>query len=322
MSDGQTEAGLPDMDSWWAAARERDEAAVRHWKQSPEGEAWRDEAIAEYFAALPPGDEELAVQATTRWRAYEIRCDVVDTSTLERMRGVSAVVLDLQRRRDEEAGWLSPGKAAGLRTQLADRGSVIERLKDEAEEMEHAVAGAVNAHNRCERLRRQLDDRNGQIADLRAALVAAHHRIDELTATLRDADAGIFHGWHRVATLPKAGKLIYLASPYSHEDAYVRGNRVCEAGAAMRELTRLGHIVFSPISTSGVMVSLGVLSWDDPWWYEWSMAFLRRADECWVLMTDGWEESVGVENEMEYAAEHGMPVRYVDPETLEVRNEP
>ena len=90
----------------------------------------------------------------------------------------------------------------------------------------------------------------------------------------------------------------------------------------MGELTKAGHIVFSPIAISHYMSCYGVRPWGDIWWNQWSMAFLAKSDECWVLTNDGWGDSIGVENEMEYAAEHNMPVRYVDPETLEVRDSP
>ena len=350
MTDEQAKGGLPDIDSWWAAAKERDEAAVRRWQQSPEGQAWRDEAVAEYFDKLPPGDEGLCEVYVKTNYPNGVPWSEYGPNWRKRTSAVIAAVLDHQRRRDAEAGWLGPYEVGILR-----------------DDLEHS-------RTRNDRLRRQLDDRNGQIARLRGQLKAAHDEAERLRkdtheAIIAERDATIaqlqnelewanakaeslrrvverlfgpqyvpVHDTETVTQLrealvaahkrideftrPKPGKLIYLASPYSHDDAYVRGNRVGEARSAARDLTRKGHIVFSPIATSGVMVSLGVRPWNDPWWYEWSKAFLARADECWVLTLDGWAESAGVENEMEYASEHGMPVRYVDPKTLEVRDEP
>ena len=64
------------------------------------------------------------------------------------------------------------------------------------------------------------------------------------------------------------------------------------------------------------MAAWRVLVWNDPWWYEWSMDFLRHADEVWVLMLDGWRESTGVCDEIRVAKELGKRVRYVDPKNL------
>jgi len=84
----------------------------------------------------------------------------------------------------------------------------------------------------------------------------------------------------------------------------------------------MGFVVFSPVALSALLVGWGSRPWDDPWWYEWSMAFLGKADEVWVLMLDGWLESKGVQDEIAKARELGKPVWYLDPETSEVRNEP
>jgi len=115
--------------------------------------------------------------------------------------------------------------------------------------------------------------------------------------------------------------LIYLASPYSHHDYVWRASRAGKTQDALVRLTAMGFVVFSPVALSALLVGWGSRPWDDPWWYEWSMAFLRKADEVWVLMLDDWQESVGVQAEIDEAQRVGKPVRYLDPETSEVRNE-
>ena len=41
-------------------------------------------------------------------------------------------------------------------------------------------------------------------------------------------------------------------------------------------------------------------------------AVLHKCDALWVLMFPGWEQSVGVTGEIEYARKHNIPVLYVD----------
>jgi len=116
--------------------------------------------------------------------------------------------------------------------------------------------------------------------------------------------------------------MIYLASPFSAKDYWIRSTRVNQAENAEANLLQRGVIVFSPVASSWRLVCQSVRPWNDPWWYEWSMDFLSKADEVWVLMLDGWRESKDVQDEMSYARDRKFPIRYVDPETLEVRTEP
>jgi len=116
--------------------------------------------------------------------------------------------------------------------------------------------------------------------------------------------------------------MIYLASPYSHDIAAVRKRRAVAACMATGKLTDDGECVFSPIATSHTLLQVCSRPWNDPWWYEWSMGFLRHAGQVWVLMLDGWKESRGVQAEIEEAKRLGIFIRYVAPETVEMLDEP
>jgi nucleoside 2-deoxyribosyltransferase len=107
--------------------------------------------------------------------------------------------------------------------------------------------------------------------------------------------------------------MIYLASPYSHPDPAVREQRfrdVCRTAAA---LLQAGQAVFSPIAHSHPLVEHG-LPTDWAFWQRYDRELLARCDEVVVLMLDGWQESVGVQDEIRFAHELGKPVRYVAPE--------
>jgi nucleoside 2-deoxyribosyltransferase len=111
--------------------------------------------------------------------------------------------------------------------------------------------------------------------------------------------------------------MIYLASPYSHPDPSVREERFRAACRAAAALFRAGHFLISPIAHSHVLVEHG-LPGDWTFWQRFDRALLARCDALFVLMLDGWEESVGVQAEIRIARELGKPVRYLAPDLAPV----
>ena len=111
--------------------------------------------------------------------------------------------------------------------------------------------------------------------------------------------------------------LVYLASPYSHPDPTVRDERyqaVCQAVAAM---LLAGQSVFSPIVYSHPLTAYGVPT-DWSFWWRYDREMLSRCDRLVVLMLPGWQESVGVQAEIQLAREMDKPVSFLDPEELRV----
>lgn len=104
--------------------------------------------------------------------------------------------------------------------------------------------------------------------------------------------------------------MIYLASPYSHPDVRVRERRFREACSATARLVAAGLNVFSPIVHSHSIAHYGLpSSWE--FWSRIDREFLSRCDVMAVLMLPGWRESVGVQAEIQFAANLGLPVLYV-----------
>jgi hypothetical protein len=112
--------------------------------------------------------------------------------------------------------------------------------------------------------------------------------------------------------------MIYIASPFSDPSPTVRVSRRNAAHDAVVRLTDARHVVFSPVVISGELVIYTIITFDSAWWYEWSMDFLRAATEVWVLCIDGWKTSKGVQDEIAEALRLGKPVKYLDPDTLEL----
>lgn len=57
-------------------------------------------------------------------------------------------------------------------------------------------------------------------------------------------------------------------------------------------------------------------------WKTVDLTFIFRCDEVWVVKIDGWNRSVGVLAEIEFAKENGKIIKYVSPDTLEVTPNP
>lgn len=109
--------------------------------------------------------------------------------------------------------------------------------------------------------------------------------------------------------------LIYLASPYSHPNAFIREQRFDEACRAAGKIMKLGHVVFSPIAHSHPIAERGIEgSWD--FWQKQDLPILERCDALAVLELDGWKESVGVQAEIAHAEKIGKTIGRLDPATI------
>jgi nucleoside 2-deoxyribosyltransferase len=106
--------------------------------------------------------------------------------------------------------------------------------------------------------------------------------------------------------------MIYLAVPYSDPDASIREQRFHAACVAAARLMRAGCFVHSPISHGHPIAAHGVPT-DWQFWEAHDRRFLEQCDVVVVLMLDGWQESRGVQAEIQIANELGKPVRYLAP---------
>lgn len=108
--------------------------------------------------------------------------------------------------------------------------------------------------------------------------------------------------------------MIYLASPYTHPNPKVREARAADAARVSAILMKGSRHVCSPIAhTHAIAVAGGLLKgWE--FWKPYDTWFIKRVDEVWVLMIDGWRESRGVTEEIGMARELGKPLRFVDAE--------
>ena len=113
-------------------------------------------------------------------------------------------------------------------------------------------------------------------------------------------------GWKITTVRPP---LVYLASPYTHDDPAVMEERF---QAALRYAARLlgqGVNVFSPIAYTHAMVRQG-LPVDCGFWKQYGQRWLSVCDSMIVLMLDGWEVSTGVNAEIDIMAAAGKPIEW------------
>ena len=107
---------------------------------------------------------------------------------------------------------------------------------------------------------------------------------------------------------------VYLACPYSDPDPAVREARFHAANAAAGKLIHRGALVFSPIShTHPIVMAHGGLPLDWTFWERYDRAMLDHCYRIAVLKLPGWRESVGVQAEMQIAAEMGLPFEFLEP---------
>lgn len=117
--------------------------------------------------------------------------------------------------------------------------------------------------------------------------------------------------------------LIYLASPYSAKglDPYSpeatrikleRYHTICKVAARMMEE---GMHIFCPIAHSHPIEVEGMVNIKNgDWWLEQDYAILQHCRFMYVCMMPGWAESYGVNREIIFAQQHGIPVIYFEPD--------
>ncbi len=108
----------------------------------------------------------------------------------------------------------------------------------------------------------------------------------------------------------------YLASPYSHVSPDTMEKRFQAAELATATFLLSDVAVYSPIVHCHQLGKMHNLPTDFKFWMRYNYRMLSPALSLIVLKISGWEESIGVQAEIEYAVTHGKPVRYADPGRL------
>jgi nucleoside 2-deoxyribosyltransferase len=112
--------------------------------------------------------------------------------------------------------------------------------------------------------------------------------------------------------------LVYLATVYTK---YVHGHdAACEEACRISaQLMRMGISVFCPIAHAHAIAVHGRIDKvDHEFWMRVNRPFMARSDVIAVATMDGWRDSDGIADEIEFFVTAGRPLFLLDPETLEV----
>lgn len=110
---------------------------------------------------------------------------------------------------------------------------------------------------------------------------------------------------------PGRKKVIYLATPYTHESAAVEEHRFLKVTEVSGLLLDHGIVNISPITQSHEQCKMFDLDGTWEFWQHIDREFLHRCDELYVLCEDGWQTSVGVAAEIEYMTKLNKPIKYL-----------
>lgn len=111
--------------------------------------------------------------------------------------------------------------------------------------------------------------------------------------------------------------LVYLASPYYHDNSYVMQERYEAVSHAVMLLTTAGISAISPVTVYHPFKKLDYkFNQTDSDLSKVCSSILYHCDAMYVLTLNGWKDSIGVKAEVEMARGLFMPVRYYSTEDL------
>lgn len=114
-------------------------------------------------------------------------------------------------------------------------------------------------------------------------------------------------------------KTVYLAGPYTHVDPLIREYRHQVLLKAEVHLLLDGLAVISPINMCHELGKTYGFNHGYEYWKERDRTLISKCDELVCVTQDGWEQSVGVTDEIYYAKKLGIPVRFLDPRDLKTK---
>ena len=105
--------------------------------------------------------------------------------------------------------------------------------------------------------------------------------------------------------------LVYLASPYTHDNPEVMDWRYREVCRYAARFVCEGTKLFCPIAHCHPMAAYGAPQCDGEFWARVNEPFLEASTELWVLMLPAWGASKGIWAESQYMLDAGRPVEYI-----------
>ena len=107
--------------------------------------------------------------------------------------------------------------------------------------------------------------------------------------------------------------MIYLAAPYSHPEPMIVQERMENIYRVLGEFIKNGQHVITPLSMHEVAIRHDLDGTYD-YWSDYCLDILGRCDSMVVLCMDGWRESRGVTDEIQFCENNDIPISYLDKE--------
>jgi hypothetical protein len=108
--------------------------------------------------------------------------------------------------------------------------------------------------------------------------------------------------------IPVLDRVLYLASPYTHDDPAVRSARAREVARVAGRLIASGRMVYSPISHGVPIEASGEMAGHYEAWRRHNRNMIARCNDFAVLALPGWRESTGIVGEALVALDLGCDV--------------
>ncbi len=104
--------------------------------------------------------------------------------------------------------------------------------------------------------------------------------------------------------------LIYISapSPKPNGDKEQRFNDIAKYSG---NLLKSGYHILCPMTLGINLTKVIQLPEDREFWMKWCIKLLSKCDEIHVLMFEGWEESIGVAEEIEFAHNNKLVIKYI-----------
>lgn len=104
---------------------------------------------------------------------------------------------------------------------------------------------------------------------------------------------------------------VYLASPYTHTDPWIREERYLRACRVLCTLLKNGIHTYSPIVHCHEIAKVDNLPREEGFWRAYNFGMLAASDSLMVCRIEGWDISVGVKAEIEEANRLSKKVTYI-----------
>lgn len=111
-------------------------------------------------------------------------------------------------------------------------------------------------------------------------------------------------------------KRIFISTPYTHMNAIIVQDRVDFISEYFIKLIAAGMCPLSPVVVGHPLVKKYNVNGMFTFWEDYCNSEIEHCDEVHVVMLDGWDTSIGVKKEIDFAENLGKMVIYIDPKEI------